>query len=309
MKTATVIPCYNAEKYLAEALKSVLSQTERVDEIIVVDDCSTDSTRTVASNFPVTVLKTTENLGHANARNVAIEKTDADLIFWLDSDDTWESNHVATLLSLIGEYPEADVAYSGIKWFGLKTHEWNNFPCERAPKHLTLESFEQTLVPAMSVATRTSALQKIGGFNAEIRYAPDFDLWLRMSLVSKFVCTSRITANYRTHSSQISSQPIRQIKSVYDTRMRFLRYAKINNPLLAGKLESKLTEILRRDLADAWNRRQGERLRFLYKFSQTLGYQAIHRQYHAKRVVPMRAMRTYDKLQAALHFLGAKSPN
>ena len=301
MKIATVIPSYNAENYIADALTSVLNQTEQVHEIIVVDDCSTDSTRGVASNFPVTLLKTKENLGHANARNVALDATDADIIFWLDADDTWEPEHVETLLSLTRDFPEADVVYSGIKWFGLKNHQWSNFPCERAPKHLTIESFERTLVPAMSVATRTIALRNIGGFNAQIRYAPDFDLWLRMSLASKFVCTSKITANYRTHDSQISSQPIRQIKSVYAARMRFLSNARENDPLLACKLERKLEEIVHTDLADAWNRRQGERLRFLYHFSQTFGYKHVHRRYFVKRVVPMQAIRAYDKLQALLH--------
>lgn len=298
MKIAAVIPSYNAEKFLPAAINSVLQQTVKVDEIFVVDDCSTDSSLAVASELPVSVLKTDENLGHANARNLAIKSTDADVTFWLDADDTWEPDHVATLLSLLEKFPDADVAYSGIRWFGLKTHVWSNFPCEQTPKHLTIESFEQTLVPAMSVATRTPALRKAGGYNSKIRYAPDFDLWLRMSLASKFVCTSKITANYRTHESQISSQPIRQIKSVYATRLRFLNEVSATAPTLACQLEEKLEEILRKDLAESWNRRQSERLRFLYDFSNKLGNDNLTRPYRTKRFLPMYAIRAYDRIQS-----------
>src|SRR4051794_6385105 len=112
-----IIPCYNAEPFLAEAIESVLCQTRPVGEIIVVDDCSTDESVRVASRYGVKLLRTGCNSGHATARNLGIAAAQGELIAWLDADDRWEPHHCETVCGLLDRFPEAAVAYSAVQCF------------------------------------------------------------------------------------------------------------------------------------------------------------------------------------------------
>jgi len=86
MKIALYVPCFNAEKTIQACLSAVLHQSRPADDILVIDDGSTDMTFKIASSFPVRIIKHTKNLGLAVARNTAIKNTNAKLIASLDSD-------------------------------------------------------------------------------------------------------------------------------------------------------------------------------------------------------------------------------
>lgn len=225
---AAIIPAYNAEQYLAEAIESVLNQTRAVDQIIVVDDCSTDRTKEVASSFDrVTYLKTPTNGGHAAARNLAIAEVNSDYIAWLDADDYWEPTHLEIVAALLDKYPEAGVACSQCRNFGAVSGIRRCLVTDEKPRNATEDCFRWTCVPAMSAITRTAPTVEVNGFDASYRTAPDFDFWLRMSLVTQFISTQTVTVNYRWHAGQISSQSkgqsrsIRQIRSMYRARHEF----------------------------------------------------------------------------------------
>jgi glycosyltransferase involved in cell wall biosynthesis len=108
-----LVPCFNAERYLDEAIASIRAQTRPVDQIIVVDDCSTDASRIVAKRHGVVLVQTPVNSGHATARNLGIAAADGDVIAWLDADDYWAPNHVETVVGLLERFPQAAVAFSG----------------------------------------------------------------------------------------------------------------------------------------------------------------------------------------------------
>ncbi len=86
---AVVIPAWNAERYLAEAIESVLGQTVPVDTILVVDDGSTDDTAAVARRYPEVRLVQQANAGAGAARNRGVAATDEALLAFLDADDVW----------------------------------------------------------------------------------------------------------------------------------------------------------------------------------------------------------------------------
>lgn len=233
---STIIPCYNSEKYLCEAIESVLLQTRSADEILVVDDCSTDSSREIAARYPIILLQTSKNSGHATARNLGIQAAKGDIIAWLDADDYWELDHLETVVGLLDIFPEATVAFSGVRFFGTKEGVWAGFPCDDEPKDIFEFCAKTTVVPAMSAITRKGALIKVGGFDEKIHVAPDFDLWLRMSLDSLFVSTSKITSNYRWHNEQIStSKQFEQAVSVF--RSRYQNAAVLHNSQDACRAE------------------------------------------------------------------------
>ncbi len=259
----TIIPCYNAQQYLAQAIESVCAQTRPSDEILVVDDCSTDSSREVAAGYPVTLLQTSNNAGHATARNVGIKAARGDLIAWLDADDYWEPNHLATVCGLLDQFPEAAVAYSAVRFIGAKTGTWSNPCCHHQPQMVFWECLGATIVPAMSAVTRTAPLLALGGFDESVRTAPDFDLWLRMSRSHPFVSTPEITSNYRWHASQISSSPTKQARSVYEARHRL--YQKVlteEDAALAAEIKQHMLLAWDHDLQRAFNQRDMKLLRF-----------------------------------------------
>ena len=241
-----IIPCYNAAAYLGEAIESVLRQTRPVDEVIVVDDCSTDDSVAIAGQFDVRLLSTPENLGHAAARNLAIQESQGEVIAWLDADDYWNRNHIETVVGLLDENPDAAVACSGVRFFGARQGEWKPELTEMGRMEQFWTCFQQTMVPAMSAVTRTEPLRVIGGFDGSLRSAPDFDLWLRLARQSRFVSTQDVTSNYRWHSSQISADPSRQRESIYRSRAKMLNQ-------LALEEEAYLVEQGREELRKIWN--------------------------------------------------------
>jgi glycosyltransferase involved in cell wall biosynthesis len=261
----TIIPCYNAAPYLSETLDSVLAQTRPVDEIIVVDDCSTDESREIACRYPVKLLQTARNSGHATARNLGIAAAQGGIIAWLDADDYWEPNHLEVVAGLLDRFPEAAVAFSTVQLFGNPTDLSSIFPrqspCNYLPAWVFWESLVNTIVPAMSAIVRREALLEIGGYSTQVRIAPDFDLWLRLSRRYRFVSTPQITSNYRIHNAQISCNRFRQTQSVYESRARFLRQVKADgDKTLAEVVEQQMRTLWGRDLRRAWTSRNSSLL-------------------------------------------------
>lgn len=104
------IPCYNAERYISRCLDGVVKQTLRPDEVLLIDDGSTDGTVAIASRYPVTVVRQGSNLGLAAARNAAVMKASGDLVASLDSDCVPSPDWLERL--------EADVRVEGVAGAG-----------------------------------------------------------------------------------------------------------------------------------------------------------------------------------------------
>ena len=86
MKITLYIPCYNAEDFIGEVLKAVFNQTVPADEVIVVDDGSTDNTSGIASGYPIRLIRHSQNRGLAASRNSAIKNSKAEFVASLDAD-------------------------------------------------------------------------------------------------------------------------------------------------------------------------------------------------------------------------------
>ena len=103
------MPAYNRSAYIAEALESVLAQTLPADDILVVDDGSTDDTAAIAARFPAPVrVISIPNSKLGAARNFGISKVQTEWIAFLDADDLWEPNKPARQMEELAKHPEAD---------------------------------------------------------------------------------------------------------------------------------------------------------------------------------------------------------
>lgn len=103
-----IMPAYNAEKYIGEAIESVIAQTYKDWELVIVDDCSKDKTAEIAQSYVtkdsrIKLYKLKQNKGVANARNVAMEKAQGQYIVFLDSDDMWLPEKLAKQIEFMRE--------------------------------------------------------------------------------------------------------------------------------------------------------------------------------------------------------------
>ena len=135
-------------------------------------------------------------------------------------------------------------------------------PYDRKPFDAFWESFRNCIVCNNAVMWR-SVYFEFGGFDSRIRVASDYDFWLRVSQKYRFVSTAEVTSNYRWHRTQISSAPDGQLRSVYETRYRFLQDTRQGgDEELACLMEKEeMLAIWARDIRNAW--RDPEQLRVL----------------------------------------------
>ncbi|MGD0401058.1 MAG: glycosyltransferase family A protein [Syntrophobacteraceae bacterium] len=117
-RISVIIPSYNAEKFLSEAIESVLHQTCPAEEIIVVDDGSVDSTVSIARSFGSSVIVIRQsNAGPSAARNAGVKNASGELIAFLDADDLWECDKLELQALYLAEHREAVAVVSSLSYF------------------------------------------------------------------------------------------------------------------------------------------------------------------------------------------------
>jgi glycosyltransferase involved in cell wall biosynthesis len=130
VKVSVLIPVYNAETTINTTLDSVLSQTTRPYEIIVLDDGSTDNTASLVGCYrPRVTLLQQKNAGVASARNALCQLASGDLLAFLDHDDIWHPNYVRVQQRLFQSYPHASAFFTGhVDFGGCTDYVWNFDP-------------------------------------------------------------------------------------------------------------------------------------------------------------------------------------
>lgn len=114
---SVIIPVYNAERYLAEAIESVLAQHLLPDEILVVDDGSTDGSAKVAQSFPMVRYLWQPQAGASVARNHGVSLAQGELLAFLDADDLWLPDKLANQLAYLQSNPAVDMVFGQVEQF------------------------------------------------------------------------------------------------------------------------------------------------------------------------------------------------
>lgn len=245
MKVSVVIPCFNAERWLGEALASVRAQTRTVDELVVVDDASTDRSVEIATAYGARVVHQIPNQGGGAARNAGVRATTGDAVAFLDADDRWRPRHVEVVGGLLAGHPTAAAAFGSVQRFGTDQRLICGYvPASGVPEAVLVEAFRDWLHVPTGAIVRRSALVAIGGFDETERDAEDFDLWLRLAVDHRFVATAEVTADWRWHAAQRSATPQRQYAALYRYRRRFLdQLAEHGDAAVHASLESEFRAI------------------------------------------------------------------
>lgn len=181
---SVIIPAYNAEKYLAETLESVLAQTLQEIEVIVVDDGSRDGTARIAQGFPRVRYVHQANGGVSSARNHAAALSTGEFLAFLDSDDIWHPDKLRQQVEAFRLHP--DSAFSRTE-FTCDPVSWESLPAQlpdSTPRHSIIPELSTSfLAPYFTTSTvmvRRTAYEEANGFDASLRIAEDVDFYLRV---------------------------------------------------------------------------------------------------------------------------------
>jgi glycosyltransferase involved in cell wall biosynthesis len=220
LSVAAIIPLYNGARWIEQALASVLAQTLQPDELLVVDDGSTDDgagiviVERMARQHPIIRLLRKHNGGQSSARNFGVANSSSAFIAFLDQDDAWYPRHLETLLEPFRATYSVPLGwvYSNLDLVAEDGHVLSyNFlrhlPIEHPKRHLTrCLNEDMHILPSASLISR-AAFENVGGFDERLSGYEDDDLFLRMFsanynniFIDEALSRWRMVANSSSHS-------------------------------------------------------------------------------------------------------------
>lgn len=180
---SVIMSVFNGEQFIRDAVNSVLSQTFRDFEFIIIDDGSTDGTAAIIESFDdsrITVVHQ-RNFGLTKSLNIALSMAKGEFIARQDADDLSIPNRLETQLAFLRENPEISLVGSSVKVIDAEGSELAVFnpPCDAPTIRQKLKSYN--CLWHGSVLFRRSCLSVLGGYNEKFTTAQDYDLWLRFA--------------------------------------------------------------------------------------------------------------------------------
>lgn len=197
-----VMPCYNAAAHLPQSVGSVLAQTFADWELIAIDDGSRDGTLAwlkAQTDSRIRVCTQT-NRGVSTTRNAGWAQARGDYVAFLDADDTWTPDFLEKTQAALQARPDAVLAYCGWQNLGLPGERGEPFvppDYENAAKAETL--FAGCRWPIHAALVRREAVLAAGGFDAKLKNAEDYALWLQVATAAPIVRVPEVLAFYRFH--------------------------------------------------------------------------------------------------------------
>tara|TARA_Y100000768_G_scaffold116572_1_gene86118 strand:- start:263 stop:1108 length:846 start_codon:yes stop_codon:yes gene_type:complete len=206
LNVSVIIPTYNRKNLLKRALHSVISQTFVPQEIIVVDDGSSDRTKDwVSERFPDVRYIYQDNSGVSSARNAGIKEAKGSWIAFLDSDDEWMPNKLEQQKRVINSFQEAWLCHTNEIWIR------NGVRVNQMKKHQKYggDVFENCLdicrISPSSVLIKKEVFEMVGLFDESLKVCEDYDLWLRITAVLPVIFLDQpLIIKYGGHTDQLS---------------------------------------------------------------------------------------------------------
>lgn len=201
LTVSVVIPLYNKVDHIRQAIQSVLEQSVCPEEVLVIDDGSTDGGDRVVQEYAsdVKIIRRPHG-GVSAARNFGIEIAKGDAIAFLDADDFWKPQFLERVIALLQRFPQACAAASAYEFLtnpgqvslfhssGIPRHSWQGiidyFACMAAKGAPPLH--------ASGVVARRAVLRQIGGFPLGVRWGEDHDTWARLALAGDIAFTNDV---------------------------------------------------------------------------------------------------------------------
>ena len=239
---SVIIPTYNRANFLKKAIDSVLAQTFKDFEFIVVDDGSTDETKVLIKGYKGRIKYIyQDNKGPASARNAGIKESKAEFITFLDSDDWWDKDKLKIQFEAMQKNPDYLISHTQEIWYK------NGKLLNQKKKHRKFGGFilEKCLaICAVGISTamiRRELFEKVRLFNESLPCCEDYDFWLRTSAKFPFLLIDKaLTLKDGGRSDQVSL--------IYAQGMDKFRIESIKRLLKENGLKSEQREVALQEL-------------------------------------------------------------
>jgi glycosyltransferase involved in cell wall biosynthesis len=207
VKVSVIIPAYNAEPYVGEAIESVLAQTWRDFEVVAIDDGSTDATLTILRSFEPRIRVVSQpNRGPAAARNAGIDNSTGEYIAFLDGDDLWKAEKLSEQVSLLDQRSDVGLVYSESLMFSdagrRDIHRKIGYAIEPSLGFLLLGN----CIPTSTVMFRRDCVNRVGRMSEAkelLEGGEDYEYWLRIAQCYSIAGIPKPLAFYRTHQDNL----------------------------------------------------------------------------------------------------------
>lgn len=223
---SVVITTYNYAEYLPTAVESVLNQTYKNLEVIIVNDGSTDNTDEVIAPYlkdeRIKYIKQ-KNAGQASAKNCGIKNSKGEYIAFLDADDYWRNDKLERQIKLFDRDTEVGVVYSDIAFInqdGIVNNKMHTPPLHSG--YVLQELFIDNFVGFSTSVAKKGCFNKVGLFDEGLAMAIDWDLWLRIACYYKFACINEPLLFYRYGHANMSQNSEKRIQCSDFVMRRFL---------------------------------------------------------------------------------------
>jgi len=224
MTVSLIIPTYNRAHLIALAIESALAQTRVPDEILIIDDGSTDNTAEVLSRFaaPVRLLRQ-PNRGRSVARNLGLRAATGDAVLFLDSDDLLLPRTVETFTAVLERQPDVDVVYGDAELIDIKGRRIglnSERTLGRRPSGNILGELGRRCCLTMASMVRRSALAGIA-FEEGMECGEDYDFWRRLAARSQFAYVDVPVMCYRMHEGMtVTADPTNTLDMELEVQRR-----------------------------------------------------------------------------------------
>jgi glycosyltransferase involved in cell wall biosynthesis len=271
VKVSVIIPAYNGDRYLAEAIDSVLQQTYQDYEIIVVDDGSTDNTAQVVKQYGKAVRYLSQiNQGVAASRNLGLAAALGDYIAFLDQDDVFLPHKLVSQVALleqnvdlgmvnsgwqiyrenpIGDYTHSSASPSGILKDSLRDRqvevEAAVQPWQQIPQLTAVNLIIWKPVFLGAILFRRHWLERAGGFNTTLEQTPDVDLVMRLAKIGcPAAWVKKVTVKYRQHETNASKNVLLQAQELNQITTNFFTQSTLTPELKNIEAQSRYQSLI-----------------------------------------------------------------
>lgn len=220
--TSVIIPCYNSARYLAQAIESVIAQTYRPIEIIVIDDGSEDGSGAIAKRFPEVRCVEQAHAGVCAALNNGIQGATGELLAFLDADDLWMPDKLSEQVAFLAANPKYNMVFGHVQEFFSPELSVDKRPSAAGRPEVTPGYLKDT------VLIWRRDWFRVGLFNTKLQlgdfidwYARAIDLGLQSAMLPQVVCKRRLhDHNSSLHKVEARMDYIRILKDSLDRRRR-----------------------------------------------------------------------------------------
>lgn len=205
-RVSLIVPVFNGEEFIGEAIQSVLDQNYPNVEVIVVDDGSTDNTPTLLEKYrPHVMTIRQQNAGQSKALERGWQQAAGDIIGYLSADDRLHPKAIAAAVTALENNPDSVLAYPDFDIIDENSVRQKTVAASNYQRRILFGQL--TTIAGPGAFFWKSAYLRAGPWRSDLRHIPDLEFFLRMALLGDFVRVPQVLADFRRHSGSTTYRP------------------------------------------------------------------------------------------------------